>query len=247
MVAAFLGGSRARGEADEYSDIDISLIVSDEAYAEFVSDKGAFARALGEPLFIEDFGQGEVVFVILADGTELELHLLRMSDLPSIRPGPHRVLLNDTGVLERIQLLPPEIDREARIEQLRQLLSWFWHDLGHFTTAIGRGQLWWAAGQLQILRDVCVGLVRIEQGAELDEDEPYWKLDVEVATPPLDALRSTFVPVERDAMLRAGREVLAFFRSRAPGVARANGLPYPTELDELIGGRLDQPLHQLGR
>jgi hypothetical protein len=32
ILAALLGGSRARGEADEFSDIDISVIVVDEAY-----------------------------------------------------------------------------------------------------------------------------------------------------------------------------------------------------------------------
>jgi len=33
--------------------------------------------------------------------------------------------------------------------------------------------------------------------------------------------------------------VLAFFRSRGPDAARANGLTYPAELDRLIGSRLD--------
>ena len=80
--------------------------------------------------------------------------------------------------------------------------------------------------------------MRIEQGGEA-EDEPYWKLDVELATGALEPLRSTFVPLERDDLLRAGRDVLAFFRSRGPDVAHANGLTYPAELDRLIGGRLD--------
>jgi hypothetical protein len=47
------------------------------------------------------------------------------------------------------------------------------------------------------------------------------------------------VPIERDGLLRAGRDVLAFFRSRGPDTAQANGLTYPEELDRLIGGRLD--------
>ena len=115
---------------------------------------------------------------------------------------------------------------------------WFWHDLGHFTTAIAREELWWAAGQLEQLRNSCVNLVRLEQGGETD-DEPYWKLDTEVATGPLDPLRSTFVPIERSALLGAGRAVLAFFREHGRAAANDNGLAYPDALDRLIGGRLD--------
>ena len=83
-----------------------------------------------------------------------------------------------------------------------------------------------------------MNLVRIEQGG-VAEDEPYWKLDHEIATEALDVLRSTFVPIERDALLRAGGEVLAFFRERAPRVAGAFGLTYPIELDRLVGGHLE--------
>ena len=116
---------------------------------------------------------------------------------------------------------------------------WFWHDLGHFTTAIARDQLWWAAGQLEQLRNSCVNLVRLEQAGEAEE-EPYWKLDGELATGPLEPLRSTFVPIERAALVGAGREVLTFFRTHGRAAALANDLPYPAELDALVGGRLDE-------
>jgi hypothetical protein len=88
-------------------------------------------------------------------------------------------------------------------------------------------------------RHYCVKLARIEQDV-IVEDEPYWKLDVEISTEPLDALRSTFVGFERDAMLRAALNLVAFFRERAPDVARSNGLTYPTDLDRLVSGHLDR-------
>src|SRR6266699_2767360 len=37
VVAAFLGGSYARGAADAYSDLDFGLITTDEAYEDFSS------------------------------------------------------------------------------------------------------------------------------------------------------------------------------------------------------------------
>jgi predicted nucleotidyltransferase len=237
VVAVFLGGSHARGEADEYSDIDLSVIVSDDSFADVTAGRGHFVRELGEVLFLEDFGRNEVSFVILADGTELELNFFREKDLHAIRSGPHRVLLDKTGILAGAEFPLPALDRSAQVEELRRILSWFWHDLDHFTTAIGRNRLWWAAGQLEALRNYCVNLERIRQGVQT-QDEPYWKLDDEISTEALGALRSSFVEMEREPMLRAGRDVLAFFRERAPDVARANELVYPTALDALVGGRL---------
>ena len=238
ITAVFLGGSVARGDADEYSDIDLCVIVADDAFDDVLAEREVLVRKIGEPLFVEDFG-GDAVFVILADGTELELNLFRESDLGSIRSGPHRVLLDRHGILADAVFPLPSRDQGTQVEELRRILLWFWHDLGHLTTAIGRGRLWWAAGQLEQLRGYCVNLSRIDQDVE-PNDEPYWKLDDEISTEPLEALRSTFCEIERDPLLRAARDVVTFFRERAPLIAERHGLVYPAALDALISGHLDR-------
>lgn len=241
ISAGFLGGSRARGEADEFSDVDVSLVVDDDAYEQLVSEKGAFVRRLGEPLFAEDFGNEGILFVIFADGVELELNLARRSELATLRPGPHEPLFDPDGILSGLPSEYEELDRTAQVDRLRRILFWFWHDVGHFTAAVGRGQLWWAAGQLEQLRGLCVDLVRIGEGVAVEEDDPYWKLDAEISSNDrIGELRSTFVPLELDAILGSGRSVLAFFRRTAPEIARANALRYPIELDRLVGGHLDR-------
>ena len=84
-----------------------------------------------------------------------------------------------------------------------------------------------------------MNLVRIEHGVEA-LDEPYEKLEKAVAVSGLAALRTTFCPMERDAMLRAALEVVSFFRERAPRVASAYGSDYPAELEQLMSDRLDR-------
>ncbi len=49
VVAAFLGGSYARGTTDEYSDLDLYLITTDEAYDDFPTSLEAFLRRLCKP------------------------------------------------------------------------------------------------------------------------------------------------------------------------------------------------------
>src|SRR5713226_8777723 len=77
VVAAFLGGSYARGTADAYSDLDLYLITTDETYDNFKASREAFLRQLGEPVFMEDFDEYgfDMVIFIFTDGTEGKLAL----------------------------------------------------------------------------------------------------------------------------------------------------------------------------
>ena len=54
VVAAFLGGSHAAGTADEYSDLDLYLIVGDKNYDTFFAERRAFLGRLGDPVFFEE-------------------------------------------------------------------------------------------------------------------------------------------------------------------------------------------------
>jgi len=47
------------------------------------------------------------------------------------------------------------------------------------------------------------------------------------------------VPIEREALLRAARELVRFYTEKAPGVADANGATYPVALEDLMVKRLD--------
>ncbi len=238
IVAAFLGGSIARGEADEYSDMDLGLIVADDAYDDLLAERADFICKLGDPLFLEDFGHEGIAFFILPDGTEGELFFGREGELDEFLEGPYRALMDRKGLLAGAGYARLKADPAVQAEELRRVLYWFWHELSHFIAALGRGHLWWAAGQLETLRGYCINLARIEQNVEIQE-EPYEKLDQAISTNELVALQSSFPPMERAPMLRAVLDILAFYRERAPRVAREHGLTYPAELERLMCSRLD--------
>ena len=67
IVAAFLRGSHSEGRADEYSDLDLSLITTNESYDDFVAEREAFVRLMGEPVFFEDFGSRGIIFFPFAE------------------------------------------------------------------------------------------------------------------------------------------------------------------------------------
>lgn len=66
ILAVYLAGSIVLGEADEFSDVDFGVVTTDAAFAHVTAERSAIARRLGDPMFVEDFGNTDVVFVILA-------------------------------------------------------------------------------------------------------------------------------------------------------------------------------------
>ena len=250
ILAATLYGSHAAGTADEWSALDIGVVIADDAYDDFTAGREAFLRQLGEPLFIEDFGIPGIVFFILADATEGELTIDRASDFTEPR-GAWRPLVDKTGVLgqgprttdDGPQTADPDLRPTAdQLETLRRQIMWFWHDLSHFITALGRDQLWWAAGQLEILRRVCVVLARLAHNFDDEEaaDDPYFKVDKTLSEAALAPLRETFVPLDRAAMLAAARQLLTHYRELAAPLAEAHGILYPHDLDRLMQSRLER-------
>jgi len=245
VVAAFLGGSKARGTADVYSDLDFGLITTDEAYDDFTASREAFIRRLGEPVFLEDYhgGGADFVFFIFSDGTEGELALGRESHFTHIHVGPYRVLLDKKGILAGAVFSWHEPAQAEQIETLRRLINWFWHDLSHhFITPMARGQLWSAYGALEELRLTCVNLARLRQNFQ-DAAEGYEKVEQALPVEQLAPLQATFCPMERGAMLQAALLIVRFYQELAPPLAQTHGILYPADLARVLYDRLEQLCH----
>jgi predicted nucleotidyltransferase len=242
VVAAFLGGSYARGTADTCSDLDLYLITTDEAYNDFYSGREAFLRLLGEPVFLGDFnGYGfDMVNYIFADGTEGELVLGRESNFTHIHGGPYRVLLDKKRILAGAVFPLYEPAQAEQIETLHHLVYWFWHDLSHhFITALARGQLWSAYGALEEMRLTCVNLARLRQNFQAAA-EGYEKVEQAIPVEQLSPLQATFCPLEQGAMLQAALVIVQFYQELAPPLAQAHGIPYPADLERVVYDRLEK-------
>ncbi len=241
VVAAFIGGSYARGKNDVYTDLDFGLIITDETYEYFLEDREAFIRLLGEPVFLEDYyGDGaDFVFSIFSDGTEVELALGRESHFNHIHVGPYKVLLDKKGILAGIVFSWDQPTQAEQIETLRSLISWFWHDLSHhFITPMARGQLWSAYGALEDMRLTCVNMARLRQNFSA-KAEGYEKVEQTLPVEQLAPLQASFCLMERDAMLQAALTIVRFYQDLAPQLTQAHGIPYPSDLARVMSDRLE--------
>jgi predicted nucleotidyltransferase len=242
VIAAFLGGSYARGTNDVYSDLDFGLILSDETYEYFLADCEAFIELLGEPVFLENYqvDSTDTVFSIFSDGTEVELLLGRESHFTHIHMGPYKVLLDKKAILAGTVFSWHQPTHDEQIETLRRLINWFWHDLSHhFVTPMARGQLWSAYGALEDMRLTCVNMARLQQNFSM-KAEGYEKVEQALPVEQLDPLQASFCPLERNSMLQAALIIVRFYQELAPPLAEAHGIPYPADLARIMSGRLEQ-------
>jgi predicted nucleotidyltransferase len=88
------GGAYANGRADQYSDLDLYFIRTDQAYQDFLAGREDFIRLLGEPLFLEDFGMTYGYLAIFSNGSKAEIFFDRESQYKHIYGGPYRLLLD---------------------------------------------------------------------------------------------------------------------------------------------------------
>lgn len=242
VAAAFLGGSYAKGYADAYSDVDVCVITTDQSFEEFFKEREAFLRSLGDLVFLEDFDIPDISFYIFADDTEGELYYGSEKRLNHIHSGPFRILLDKKNILADAVFPPFEPPSSEQVEKLRSQIYGFWHELSHFITAMGRDQLWWARGQLEALRSKCINLARLKYNF-LDPDigeEAYFKIENVMAVEQLAALRETFCPMEKEAMLKAAMTIVHFYQELAPFLAQEHGIKYPQGLERVLVGRLQK-------
>jgi predicted nucleotidyltransferase len=240
IIAALLVGSYVKGKPDKYSDLDLFVITTNEAYEEFAATRDSFVHQLGEPFFMEDFDLPGIAFLIFSDGSEVELSYVRESQLDEVFNEQFQVLLDKKNIMAAIVSREQEIDQDKQKEKLRRLIQWFWHEMSHFTTALGRGQLWWAQGQLEALRSICVNLARLRNNI-LDEEageEPYFKIENVIRVEQLTDLQDTFPPLEKEAIVKAGLAILRFYQEIAPSLAQMHGIPYPHELERVMMKKL---------
>jgi predicted nucleotidyltransferase len=242
VAAALHVGSYVKGLADEHSDLDLYVITSDDGYEDFTANRAAFIRQLGEPLFMEHFDSPDFLFLIFSDGSEVEISFGRESQVRQILDRPYKVLLDKTNVTANIVPQKHQIDAEAQTEKLRRLIYWFWHELSHFTTALARGQLWWAQGQLSALRLYCINLLRLQNDFSDQEigAEGYFKLEKAIPIEQLSTLKGTYCPMEKDAMLESAFMIVPFFRDLAMSLSKKYGIAYPKQLDKVIVAKLEK-------
>jgi hypothetical protein len=230
IQAAFLGGSLAAGTADQESDLDLYVVVDGESYEPFMARREAFLHAWGNPLFsteirnFEDLGFDMILFT-MADGVEGELAVATPQNFMAMHGGPHRVLMDDTGLLTGVEFPLLTFEERPGKEEVAQTLWHFWWQVRGAVKAWARGQWWTAASQLKGVRDSCLVLA----GAAGADD-------------PRQALAPTFAPLDPDALAAGILTAVRCYLTWGPAAAESVGASYPEGLATVGADRVASSL-----
>jgi hypothetical protein len=154
-----VGCSLGRGNADEFSDVDVGLWIDDQWWDAALNDIEPLLRQLASTVDAVGFDApwGRWFFAQYADGSQLDVAARRASTAQR-RPPDSIVLFDRDGILEARAARKP-VDRRAEWA----FLAWF--ELGNVPKYVARASVWEALGALEQARSEFLRLYAANIGA----------------------------------------------------------------------------------
>ena len=203
LVGMVIAGSFALGIADEYSDVDLKLVSTDDGFDDVVHAQEQMISAAGTSIarFPADHtGLPELTIVLYDDLVHVDFLPIRLSELAQKNEGiPAHVLWERDGSLTR-ELAAPGPDRvPLDLEWIeRRVWTWFWY----LQSKILRGEIYEALDGLAWLRaNVLFPLLGATRGQALSGTRRVEPLLGDLA----DAFRRTVADADAVAVMSALR------------------------------------------
>jgi hypothetical protein len=215
VIGLLLGGSIVQGTMDEYSDIDLDVIVREEDFDAVFSECERTSEAIGHPLarFIADHLRfGADMYIVLYEGpVKLDLDYRRKSDLePSWRWKDRRVLKDTDGFLAEIvsksrTLEPPSLPTERILNLDEKFWTWCWYVFGK----IMRGELWEALDGLHGVRTLAVLPLLFE--SEGLRNEGYRRLEPKLPSDLVRSFENTLAGLSPDSLYNTLKSLISLY------------------------------------
>jgi predicted nucleotidyltransferase len=154
FVGLLAGGSFGQGDFDEYSDLDLVLVIEEDDYAPVMTTRHEFAASLGDLLYAftgEHVGEPRLLICLYADPLmHVDLKFVTLDDLDKRIEEPRLLWHRDDRIPQRLRLSIPR--RAYREPEWFEERFWVWV---HYTaTKLGRGEIFethLALAQLRLL------------------------------------------------------------------------------------------------
>jgi hypothetical protein len=236
LAGMAIAGSFALDIADEYSDVDLKLVTTDDGYDDVVTAQDELIAACGNAVarFPADHtGLPELTIVLYDDLVHVDLHPIRLSELAEKNAGmPALVLWERDGSVTRELAKPgpqqPPVDLEW-IE--RRVWTWFWY----LHSKILRGEIYEALDGLAWLRvQVLFPLVGAARGESVAGARRVERLLVGIE----DAFAATSGTADREGAMKALRSAADLYTTLADPLLEARAIERPDEARTVVGAAL---------
>jgi predicted nucleotidyltransferase len=154
ILAIFYGGSMARGNHDCYSDLDLRIVVKDEAYEEYRKNKKERAKRWGDVLFYEDFPWAMHTVAHYKSFVKVDAFYYKQEDL---RPSHYikeetQIEYDPYGIVTAVSEQSRELYYEPATIEFELWRSKFFAHMHEVYRRVNRGELYYALHSLDMMR-----------------------------------------------------------------------------------------------
>lgn len=176
VLAIYLAGSLARGNADNYSDIDIHTIVTPETKADFIKNKRNSASKWGEVLFFEDFNPLSPVVVTHYDCfVKVDSWYHSPEEVTaSIWLKGYKVLYDPNNLISKTILKSSALQYKPSIEEVEVWRGKVLAYIHEAYRAVMRGEVYYALSNLDMIRWLIAAGWYMEMEVHLDSAYGVW-------------------------------------------------------------------------
>jgi len=182
VEGTYVVGSMADGTFDDYSDIDINVVVKDEAYAGFYEERFRFAEQIGDLLstFEVEWLNCQMLGAIYRNYVEVDFCYTTLEKV-EVFSDRYKILLDRTGRV-RQNLVKKDFMVDAR-KELKTQTDFALYNVLHAFNMLKRGEYWSLIKQIETLRRRLVTLMDLSLGKDVAEEyrrlESLFPLEVE--------------------------------------------------------------------
>jgi hypothetical protein len=230
VLGAWIVGSLATGSDDEWSDVDLHLLVSDHDLDAFPRVWAEIIERIGPMVMIRQIGNIAGGYAITPEWMHLDVVCHAASSYnPAARRGGYWPLFDRTGRLpvERSHGPDPHGDPYFPAEAV----DFYYYLLGNLAVVLGRGELTLATNGAIMRRDMgLIPLMLAENGVRKNDGnkrlQPYLTDDQNAFLGTLPPLAQT-----RDSVIAFDRLVAAEMSRRGRALATVTGAEWPTSFE----------------
>jgi len=248
ILACWLHGSFGRGSTDQYSDIDMALVVPDDKFYQAFQVARQIACGAKECVVSWDSpkdinGGGFTAFY--ADCNLLDVKVYRSSRVPKLRNSDTiRILFDREGLLHRSdETSPDEYLGPPLAEQVRWKMIFFWICVYSAVRFLKRRNFWYAEGLINAVRGTLAQLLWLwtHPGEPTDLSFVVWGV-VRRDLPPelVSQLEETVSESERSEMTATLGRIIDLFNLYGRRIAEETGAEYP----ELLANAVMEYFHR---
>src|SRR5580704_6663237 len=240
VQAAWLAGSLGKGGGDQFSDVDLLLLVGDGAHAAVSNSLAAKLDAVVRPVLVNKLFGGRVLNIVTDDWQRFDLSLVEAAELARFNAAELTPLFN------RSDHTPPtreEAPYQTPPDALLKLVQEFLRVLGLSVGAMGREEYQLALNGIDLLRRMTMDLMLEENGVSPARRggalhrNPFLTAEQRAelaALPPLSANRAS--------LIETNGAFAAIFLPRSRRVAAQIGMTWPKDFEAATRRHLERGL-----